>query len=182
MTRPARRIPMSFLVLVAILPAALALSGCSPSHKEMIKEAKRLDQRFAEAFRKEDLEGVMATYWNDPNVVMLPAGAMSTKGYDAIRASYKAFFDGTNVKNFQLKDQNYAVHGDVVIGWGFFSLKTVPSIGPEVKIDGRYTEVIAKRKGKWVYILDHPSVPMAPNAMAPKNEEAVKPPPPPLSE
>jgi ketosteroid isomerase-like protein len=180
MTRPARRIPMSFLILVAILPAALALSGCSPSHKKMIKEAKNLDQRFAEAFRKEDLEGVMATYWNDPDVVMLPAGAMSAKGYDAIKASYKAFFDGTNVKAFQLKDQNYAVHGDVVIGWGFFSLTTVPSIGPEVKLDGRYTEVIAKRKGKWVYILDHPSVPMVPNAM--KHEEMVKPPPPPLSE
>ncbi len=182
MTHLVRRIPMSLLFLVVILPAALALSSCRPSHKRMIKEAKLLDERFVEAFKKEDLDGVMVTYWNDPNVMMFPAGAMSAKGYDAIKASYKAFFDGTNVKDFQVKDQNYEVHGDVVIGWGLFSLTTVPSIGPEVKIDGRYTEVIAKRKGQWVYILDHPSVPLAPNATAQKDEEMVKPALPPPSE
>jgi ketosteroid isomerase-like protein len=182
MMRVSLRIPKLLLFLVAVLPAALALPGCGPSPKQMIRESKRLDKRFVEAFKKEDLEGVMATYWNDPKVVMLPAGAMDAKGYDAIKDAYKAFFDGTNIKDFKLKDQSYEVHGDVVIGWGLFSLTTLPSIGPEVRIEGRYTEVIAKRKGAWVYILDHASVPLAPNATAQMDEEMVKPALPPLSE
>ena len=183
MTRDARssRIPFS-LVIVCLLAAALPQAGCGPSEGEMIKAAKQLDADFVKALKKEDVDAVMATYWNDPQVVMFDTGRMMVKGPEAIRASYKEFFEGTNVKDFSLGKKEYRVLGDAVLGYGLFSLTTVPSLGPEVKIDGRYTEIVAKRQGRWVYIVDHASVPLSPNAPAEANTETIQPGLPPPSE
>ena len=168
------RLPLALLI-GCLLAAALLLPGCGPGEEEMIQGARQLDADFVKAMKKEDVDAVMATYWNDPQVVMLPADAMLAKGPDAIRAGYKKFFEGTNVKEFRLTKQEYRVLGDAVLGWGLFTLTTVPSLGPEVTIEGRYTEIIAKRDGKWVYTVDHASVPLNPNAPAEHNTETIQP-------
>jgi len=183
MTRHARPLPLPFALLTALaLAGALPLAGCGPTEEEMVKAARQVDADFTKAMMKEDVDAVMATYWNDPKVVMLPTGDMIAKGPDAIRAGYKAFFEGTNVKEFKVTKQKYRVLGDAVLGWGLFTLTTVPSLGPEVTIEGRYTEVIAERDGKWVYVLDHASVPLSPNAPAKANVETIQPGLPPPSE
>lgn len=183
MTRHARPLCAPFALLIALLIAAtLPIAGCGPSEEEMIKSARQLDADFVKAMKKEDVDAVMATYWNDPQVVMFDTGEMMVKGPEAIRKGYKSFFEGTNVKEFTLAKQEYRVLGDAVLGYGLFSLTTVPSLGPEVKIDGRYTEIIAKRDGKWVYTVDHASVPLNPNAPAEHNTETIQPSLPPPAE
>ena len=183
MTRHARPLRASFAWMIAILiAAAVPAAGCGPSDEEMIRAAKQLDADFVKAVNKEDLDAVMATYWNNPQVMMFPTGSLIAKGLEAIRAGYKSFFEGTNVKEFKLSKQEYRVLGDAVLGYGLFSLTTVPSLGPEVKIEGRYTEIVAKRDGRWVYVVDHPSVPLSPNAPAEHQTEMIQPGLPPPSE
>lgn len=183
MTRHASPLRAPFALLIAFLIAAIPpIAGCGPSEEEMIKAARQVDADFLKAMKKEDVEAVMATYWNNPQVVMFDTGQMMVKGPDAIRKGYAAFFDGTNVKEFTMSKQEYRVLGDAVLGYGLFSLTTVPSLGPEVKIDGCYTEIIAKRDGKWVYILDHASIPIIPNAPAERHTETIQPGLPPPSE
>lgn len=183
MTRHAGPLRLPFALLIGcLLATALPLAGCGPSEEEMIKAAKQLDADFVKAVKKEDVDAVMATYWNNPQVVMFPTGTMMVKGPDAIRAGYKAFFEGTNVKEFTVSKQEYRVLGDTVLGYGLFSLTTVPSLGPEIRIDGRYTEIVAKRDGAWVYIVDHASVPLSPNAPAEPHAETIQPGLPPPSE
>lgn len=183
MTRYVRPIMAPFALLIAVLIAtALPLAGCGPSEEEMIKAARQLDADFVKAMKKEDVDAVIATYWKDPQVMMFPTGKMLAKGPDAIRAEYKAFFEGTNVKEFALSKQEYRVLGDAVLGWGLFKLTTVPSLGPEVTIEGRYTEIVAKHDGKWVYTVDHASVPLSPNAPAARHTETIQPGLPPPSE
>jgi uncharacterized protein (TIGR02246 family) len=179
MTRHARPLP---LLIALVLAAVLPLAGCGPSEEEMLKAARQVDADFIKAMKKEDVDAVMAIYWNDPKVVMLPTGDMIAKGPDAIRAGYKAFFEGTNVKEFKMTKQEYRVLGDAVLGWGLFTLTTVPSLGPEVTIEGRYTEIIAERDDKWVYVFDHASVPLSPNAPAEPHVETIQPGLPPPSE
>jgi ketosteroid isomerase-like protein len=177
----ARPFAASLLLFLATAAAsALVLAGCGPSDEEKIKLAQKVDADFVKAFKREDLEGVMATYWNDPHALMLPTGAMTARGPAAIRAGYKAFFDGTNVKDFRLHKQEYLVLGDAVLGTGLFTLTTEPSLGPVVTIEGRYSEVVAKRDDKWVYIHDHVSVPLSPNATAETVTESVRPALPPI--
>ena len=153
----------SILVLATAIITTLSFSACGPSPDTMIDEAKALSARFEEAFNNEDIDALAACYWDDPAVLSMPPGNMVVKGHEGIRADFKAFLEGTNVKRFKLRKPQYRVVGDSVIGWGKFRLTTLPSIGPEVTIDGRYLEVIEKKNGEWVYVLDHASVPMPPN-------------------
>ncbi len=154
---PVRSLAAAVLSLAAL---GAVLWGCGPDPQEMIREAERLDERFQEAFNNEDIDRLMENYWDDPEVVFMPTDATIMRGPEAIRAGYEAFFEGTNVKRFKLKKREYRVHGDVVVGWGRFELTTMPSLGPEVSIEGRYSEVIGKRDGEWVYLHDHASIPM----------------------
>jgi uncharacterized protein (TIGR02246 family) len=138
----------------------------------MIEEAKALDARFEEAFNNEDVEAMVACYWDDPEVVSMPPAQMIVKGIEGVREDFQTFLEGTNVKKFKLRKPQYRVLGDAVLGWGKFRLTTVPSLGPEVTIDGRYVEIVEKKDGKWVYVMDHASVPMSPETAEALGEQA----------
>jgi len=158
-----RMVPARLFCTLAIAVAVTLAAGCGPDDKDMIKQAKKVDAKFQKAFTKEDVEGIMELYWNDPAVVLVPIGGPIITGPDGVRKEFQNFFDGTNVKSFTLGEQNYAVAGDAVIGWGTFKIETDPSLGPAATMEGRYTEVVAKRDGKWVYIHDNASVAMTPD-------------------
>jgi ketosteroid isomerase-like protein len=129
--------------------------------------------------KKEDV-GSDGHLRNSPQVVMFDTGEMMVKGPTRSAGVHVVLrWDGREVL---MAKQEYRVLGDAVVGYGLFSLTTVPSLGPEVKIDGRYTEIIAKRDGKWVYILDHASIPISPNAPAEAHIESIQPGLPPPSE
>jgi ketosteroid isomerase-like protein len=153
-------------LLKAVLAAGAAATGiggcamtCNPDR--MIGEAQALDQRFAQAFSQGDVEGVMATYWNSPNLLLYPPGAMELHGTQAVRDGYVDTFKNMPGARLQLLDPHYEAAGNRVIGWGTWRM-TIPSSGATLaqELNGRYTEVIAEKGGKWVYVLDHPSVPM----------------------
>lgn len=158
-----RMVPIRLACALAIALAVMTATGCSPDQKELIKHAQKVDAKFQKAFSDEDVDGLMALYWNDPAVVMIPIGGPIITGPDGIRKEFQNFFDGTNVKSFSFGDQHYQVLGDAVLGWGTFVVETDPSLGPAAKIEGRYAEVVAKRDGEWVYVFDNPSVEMTPD-------------------
>ena len=60
----------------------------------------------------------------------------------------------------EMIEMNYKVAGDVVISWGKWRMLVPMGEGEPMEILGRYTDVKAKRDGKWVFILDHASVPL----------------------
>lgn len=175
MTHASRRTSTGWLPSFAIVILGTALlAGCGPDPSEMVKESRELAERFSQAFNSEDLDAIMATYWNDPSLVSMPPGQMILKGPDSVREDFKNFFDGTKVKSFTFKSQEFRAHGDVVISWGTFKLVTAPSLGPEVSIEGRYTDVTGERDGEWVYLLDHASLPINPKALATPAKESKK--------
>lgn len=160
---PRRLVPARLFCTLIVFLAAMLVAGCGPDEKGMIKEAKKVDANFKKAFTQEDVDGLMELYWNDPAVVMVPMGGAIITGPDGIRKEFQDFFDGTNVKGFDFGEQNYAVVGDSVLGWGTFKVVTDPSLGPSATIEGRYSEVISKRDGKWVYVHDNASIAMTPD-------------------
>jgi len=127
----------------------------------MIAGAKALDQQFVTAYKKGDVDGVMAAYWNSPELVSYPPDAMETRGWRATKENLIHFFATVPGPDLELTEVNYKVAGDVVLSWGKWRL-TLATPGGETALEGRYTDVKAKRDGKWVYILDHASVPLAP--------------------
>jgi ketosteroid isomerase-like protein len=71
-------------------------------------------------------------------------------------------------------DTTYMVAGDVVILSGKWSMKTPQENGEPAVLNGRVTDIIAKRGGRWVYILDHASVPFVPPSETGDGAQTVK--------
>jgi uncharacterized protein (TIGR02246 family) len=129
----------------------------------MIAAAKALDQEFLAAFNRGDLEGVVATYWKSPDVVVFPPDSMEARGPDAIRASFVQSLATMAGGTLELTAAHSRVAGDAVTAWGRWRF-TMPASGAAAPAEmlGRFTQVSAKRDGRWVYLVDHASVPLPP--------------------
>lgn len=130
----------------------------------MIAAANDLDARFVAAFNAGDAEAFAATYWQSPDVVSFPPDAMEARGWDAVSEAAHEMVAAMAGAKLELTEIHYMVAGDVVIGWGLWRMTMPNPDGEPVVMEGRYSDVKAERDGKWVYLLDHASVPMPPPA------------------
>jgi uncharacterized protein (TIGR02246 family) len=122
-----------------------------------------VDQAWLKAANANDLEGLLACY--APDAVMYPPDVMVAKGKDAIREDYKNLLAAMTIRDATVSDTHYETHGDTAIAWGQFTITLVPKAGGDpVQMQGRVTEVCKKIGGKWLYVIDHASVPMPPPA------------------
>jgi ketosteroid isomerase-like protein len=143
---------------------AMFLAGCMSqggNPEQMIAEANALDQKFFEMYNNSDVDGIMALYWKSPDVVSYPPGELEIRGWDAIKEGFEKDFGSGQVGKLELMESSNTVAGDVVIGMGKWRY-SIPD--PPMEIIGRYTDVKAKKDGKWVYTHDHASMPMPPPA------------------
>jgi ketosteroid isomerase-like protein len=150
--------------------AIVSLSACTPSvpipppgptDAEKVAAADALDQRFLEAFNKADTDALMATYWNSPKLVSMGPDGMGTTGWDAAKAGSVEMFKAMPGAKLEFPTHHNDVHGDVVIGWGTWKM-TIPTPGGHQIMEGRFSDVKMMHDGKWVYVMDHASVPLPP--------------------
>lgn len=146
-----------FIMIVALFAAGCAPQGEDPDR--MIAEANALDRKFFEIYNAADLDGMMELYWNSPDVVSYSPGQMEMKGWDEVKEGFRRDFAMSTRGRLELVESHNMVAGDVVIGWGRWRYTTTD---PPMEQVGRYTDVKARRNGKWVYIHDHASVPLPP--------------------
>jgi ketosteroid isomerase-like protein len=145
------------LVLLALgIIGVFAAPSRAESQDEMLKAAAAMDKAFVAAFNKGDVDAVCALYWNSPEVVFYPPDAMEARGMDALRASMAAAMAMMAGGKMEMVDSHQMVAGDTVIGWGMWRFTAADGS----VMNGRYTDVRAKRDGKWVYLVDHASCPM----------------------
>ena len=123
--------------------------------------AQEVDQAWVKAMKANDLEATMALYAPDA-VAYFPDGDF--KGKEAIRKSWTDFFAAFTVKD-ATSEGTYDTTGDTSLGWGFWTLTVVPKAGGDpIPMKGRATVVVKKIGGKWLYTVDHASVPLPPPA------------------
>jgi len=149
---------------VLMLSATLFFFGCAQKiDPEKVKaNTKQLEEKFAAAFAKEDLNGVLECYWNSPEVIIYPPDAPGGTGYDAVKAEFEKFFAENEVKGLEFSNNTYLALGDYVFSSGNFTVTLGAPDGQQKKMEGRFTQVSALKDGKWVYISDHASVPLPP--------------------
>jgi ketosteroid isomerase-like protein len=134
-----------------------------------------VDDKFAEAFNKEDLEGVLAFYADDATMID-PGPGLWYRGKEEIRKSWGDFLAAVESPKIVLHDFTYTVKGEVGYCAGLFdiSFKDAKS-GQMVQMTGRASSVFEKRGGKWVYVIDHASVPVPPPPAAAEEDPAEHP-------
>ena len=121
--------------------------------------AQLVDQAWVKAMKANDLEATMALYAPDA-VAYFPDGDF--KGKQAIRKSWTDFLAMFTVKD-ATSEGTYETTGDTSLGWGYWSMTVLPKGGGEpIVMKGRATVVVKKIGGKWLYAVDHASVPLPP--------------------
>lgn len=153
--------------LFTLLVVPILFIGCTtapqpPDTAAMLASASALDESFVAAYNQGDADALAALYWNSPDVVSFLPDQMEVRGHDAIRAANAAAFEGMAGAHLELTESHQMPAGDVVIGWGLWRLTMPAADGTTQEMTGRYTDVKAERDGKWVYLLDHASVPAPP--------------------
>lgn len=137
---------MGVALVVLAVPAGAAEHG-----------AQVVDQAWVKAMKANDLEAAMALYAPEA-VAYFPDGDF--KGKAAIRKSWTDFLAAFTVKDVT-SESTYETTGDTSLGWGVWSLTVVPKGGGDpIPMKGRATVVVKKIGGKWLYVVDHASVPL----------------------
>jgi len=158
---------MQRITTALALTLALALSGActpvappEPDTAAMIAGAEALDQQFLAAFNAGDGAAMAALYADGPDTVSFPPDAMVFRGSDAVRAGMADFASAMAGAQLDLVEGHHIVVGDAVATWGLFRLTMPGPDGMPMSVDGRYSDLKAERDGRWVYLMDHASVPM----------------------
>jgi len=156
-----RFVPYAFLVAGLAVLNGCASPSASPTNTDaMIASADALDEAFVAAFNSGDVEAMKNLYWNSPDAVMFPPDAMMAKGIDAIKESCDEMVANMPGAKLELTEHHQMVEGTVVVGYGTWHMTMTGPDGNPMEMAGRYSDVKAERDGKWVYLLDHASVPV----------------------
>jgi len=155
----------------ATLLAAVALAGAcapkGPTPEAMVAAADSVDQAFLTAFNAGDVNALMATYWNSPTLVNIGLDGMGGLGWDNAKAGWELSMAAMPGAQLAFDSSQNIPQGDVVLGWGTWTITIPAGDGTAMMLKGRYSDVKAMRDGKWVYVMDHASVPMPPAPAAP---------------
>ena len=118
-----------------------------------------VDKAWIQAMLQGDAAAAAALY--APDAVMYPPDAMEVKGREAIQKSYADMLAEVKVVKAVIKPVRNVTMGDEMVSWGRFSLTVVPKKGgAETVMEGRFTDVQKKIDGKWLYTIDHASLPL----------------------
>ncbi|HEU5249830.1 MAG TPA: SgcJ/EcaC family oxidoreductase [Thermoanaerobaculia bacterium] len=129
--------------------------------------AKGLDDAWMKAAKAGDVEGLVKLY--APDAVTYMPDEMKAKGPAEIRESFKKFLGASTVREMTLTPAYSTPSGNLAVTSGSFSMTVEPKGGGAAQtMEGRYTSVAVKKNGKWMYVVDHASVPMPPPEAAPK--------------
>jgi ketosteroid isomerase-like protein len=151
-----------------LLAVTAACAPKAPTPAEMVAAADALDKEFLATFNRGDIDGLMATYWKSPDLVSigLDGGGMN---WEAAKAGWGEVFKTMPGVQLEFLSAHNIVEGTAVLGWGTFRMTVPVEGGPPQVMEGRFSDVKALRDGKWVYVMDHASVPLLPPPPAPQH-------------
>lgn len=153
---------VSRIVAGLMVAAFMSVSAFAATPEDMIKGAKGLETAFLKAFNEHNAEAMAPLYWNSPDVVLMPPDMMLVKGAAAVNAAFVQMMPMMKDCKLEITESHQVPVGDVVVGWGLFKLTAPGPDGKPMESLGRFSDVKAERDGKWVYLVDHASVPMPP--------------------
>jgi uncharacterized protein (TIGR02246 family) len=148
---------MTRVVAVGVMVCLGMLAAVPVSAQDGVKG---VDEAWIRAVKAGNVDAIVALY--APDAVLYPPDALEARGTAAIRASYAEML-GAVVVNDATIDSQYQTTGDVSVGFGKATLTMTPKAGGSPQMMSvRVTAVARKIGGKWLYVVDHASVPLPP--------------------
>ena len=156
------KVTLAFAAAVTIAacngPVPLPASAPVLSAEQLVAGANALDQAFVAAFNKGDAAAMNELYWNSPDVVSIQLDAFEpVVGIDAVRDVNIKALAAMKGARLQLLQTHQMPVGEAVLGRGTARI-TLPGT-PATELMVRFSDVKARRDGRWVYVMDHVSMP-----------------------
>lgn len=121
-----------------------------------ITRAQSVDEAWKRGVEAGDVEAVVACY-GEHATLWLP-GAPEARGRAAIREVYRGLLAANTVSGVTYSETAYRVAGDLQAGSGQFSMTLTPKQGgAPTRLSGRFSTLVEKERGRWVYTVDHAS-------------------------
>jgi uncharacterized protein (TIGR02246 family) len=134
----------------------LLLAFASTSHAADLKGVTQVEDAWRTAMLANDVDAIVRLYASDATLWI--GGTPRLDGTDAIRATYTAWLGANTIKDVAFTNRKAQTAGDLSAGWGEYTITLVPKSGGDAEThSGRFSDVAAKRNGKWLYIVDHAS-------------------------
>ena len=134
--------------------------GVAPVHADA-DGPQALQQAFVQAILAGDASAIAAKY--APDAISYPIGGMVAKGGDAVRESWAPFLDANTVQELVISEDHHEVHGNTAVAWGLWRMIFAPKTGGDaITMEGRFMDLSRNIDGKWLYVVDHASVPLPP--------------------
>lgn len=141
-------------------PLLLLSIGAFSSVANAFDSPEALQEGFMAALRSENADAIADCYAPDADNFTL--NSMKGVGPDSARESWGGFFEQFDVVSAELSEQAMVRSGDLAAAWGLFTVIARPAEGGElVTLVGRYMDVARPIDGRWLYIADHASMPLA---------------------
>jgi uncharacterized protein (TIGR02246 family) len=126
---------------------------------------KTLDEAWVKAAKAGDADALVKLY--APDAVTYMPDEMRAKGTAEIRESFKKFLGANTVRDMTLTYDYTTSSGKLAVSSGHFSMTVEPKAGGAAQtMEGRFTSVATRKGGKWMYVVDHASMPIPPPAEA----------------
>jgi uncharacterized protein (TIGR02246 family) len=144
----------------ALLFAGLQVVAMSTHAFAQTHGAKTVDDAWIAAAKAGDVNALVALY--APDAVLYMPDSKEARGTAAIRKAYEDMLGAMKVTEVSIDSQYQTVAG-LSVGYGTATLTMVPKAGgaPQT-MTARVTAAAAMINGKWLYIVDHASVPVGP--------------------
>ena len=116
---------------------------------------EQLHLSFRSAFNRYDVDAVVALY--EPGAVLVSVDGPLV-GHAAIRAAYLRFFAARPTIDLETLGVNRA--GDLAMLHGKWVVRRAGAAGEHTRSEGRNTEIARLQPdGRWLFVIDNPSVP-----------------------
>lgn len=149
------------------LVLALSLTGCGPDNSKdqsanAEAEIRTLLDNWSDAFRRKDLNGVMAIYAPGSEVTAFDiVPPLAYRGADSYRKDYAEFFAAfKGPLQVEMRDLKVVAGRDVAFAYGVERLRGTLVDGSTFDTWVRATQGYRRVNGRWLAVHDHISVPV----------------------
>jgi len=122
-------------------------------------EVMNVVNQYIEAYAKRDLDAVLAVFAPDPDVVLIGTGGDEKRiGLAEIKAQVERDFAQSEAVSIELGWSSVSAAGSVA--WvAVDAIVHAKASGQEISFPGRFTAVLEQRRGRWLLMQRHFSMP-----------------------
>lgn len=152
----------ALMAVTSLAALFLSMRPTSYAQPNDLTQIRALEDRFANAFKAKDVDGIMANYEHSASLVVFDVvPRREYLGWDAYEKDWEEFFAPIEaITSFEIKDLTVNVGRNLAYSYSFQHHTAKTKAGGLHNVMVRVTDVYRKSGGRWLIVQEHVSVPV----------------------